>query len=362
MSAFTNVLEEIVFRELQLQIGELRPELQEQINISEVVAYTLNRLPPLFATSIVGYKRQHDYALNEINSQILKLIKSGIRTVAFIGDPLHDKKPLPSHLFINNSGVLYQLSKILNRKYLYWRDLPYIVKKLARHSTNDQDQTVIQSDETIVQPESRISSRNKLLISQSKRFKEKQVERKQKELTYLNERLNKDLNIPSDPIFEDFSQDISWSDERKTADAMEIEYKALEVYTLQAQLGMINVLEYLVFEILQRMLNPSLYANLNINEVVAYTLNRFPPMYATSNRGFKYLRHKMITEFSRDLIITVRSGVIKIMNCPRPDSSPLLFYKFAQEHEQALAEINNVLNREDVSLNNVVEIVQGLLA
>ena len=69
MSAFTNVLEEIVFRELQLQIEELRPELQEQINISEVVAYTLNRLPPLFATSIVGYKRQHDYALNELNSR-----------------------------------------------------------------------------------------------------------------------------------------------------------------------------------------------------------------------------------------------------------------------------------------------------
>ena len=84
-------------------------------------------------------------------------------------------------------------------------------------------------------------------------------------------------------------------------------------------------------------------------------------MYATSDRGFRYLRRKAIIEFSRDLIITARSGVIKIMNCPRHDSSPTHFHKFAQEHEQALAELNNVLNREDISMNNVVEIVQALV-
>jgi|JFJP01.1.fsa_nt_gi hypothetical protein len=367
MSAFINVLEEIVFRELHLQIEELRPESQKQINISEVVAYTLNRLPPLFATSIVGYKRQRDYALNELKPQVLQLIKYGIRTVTFVGDPLHDKKPLPNNLFIDNAGVLYQLSKTLNRKYLRWRDLPNIIREMVRHSTylnsigNDEDQTIIQCNETKIQPESHVSSRNKLLLSQSKRFKEKRLAHKQKELTYLNEVLNKDLNVAIIPVFGDLDQGVSWSDEKKAMDAMEIEYKALEAYTLQAQLGMINVLEHLIFVILQRMVNPDLYANLNINEVVAYTLNRFPPMYATSDRGFRYLRRKAIIEFSRDLIIAVRSGVIKIVNCPRPEHSPTHFHKFAQEHEQALAELNNVLNREDIALDNVVEIVQALV-
>lgn len=366
MGTFINVLEEIVFRQIHLQIEDLRPELQQKINVAEVTAYALNRLPPLFATSIDGYKYQSDYALNKLKPQILQLIKYGIRTVTFVGDPLHDNSPLPNHVFINNAGVLHQLSTILNRKYLRWRDVPHVVKELVNKSTylnslsESNNHMIIQSEETIIQAESHISGRNKLLLAQSKRFKEKRLAHKQKEMTYLNEVLDKNLDVDVIPIFADIFQDLSWADEKKAKDAMEIEYKALEAYTLQAKLGMINVLEHLILVIIERMVKVDLYASLNIDEIVAYTLNRFPPMYATSDRGFKYQRRKAIIEFSRELIITVRSGVLRVMNCPRFNASPTHFHKFAQEHEQALASLSRILNRDDISLYNVVEVVKSL--
>ena len=68
---------------------------------------------------------------------------------------------------------------------------------------------------------------------------------------------------------------------------LKMEYRALQSYTLEAQLGLINVIEHLVFRAIERITTPELYAKINLNEVAAYALNRLPPMYATSDRGFK---------------------------------------------------------------------------
>lgn len=119
MSTFVNVLEEIVVNEIYNQMNELRPELQHKIKVAEVLAYTLNRLPPMFATSMTGWKHQYDYALNELHPRIVQLIKRGNQIVIF-GDPIHDVTPLPTQLFLNVSGLLYQLSKLFGKKYLRW--------------------------------------------------------------------------------------------------------------------------------------------------------------------------------------------------------------------------------------------------
>jgi len=111
MSTFVNVLEEIVVNEIYNQMNELRPELQQKIKVAEVLAYTLNRLPPMFATSITGWKYQYDRALNELYPRIVQLIKRGNQIVIF-GDPIHDATPLPNKLFINSPGLLHQLSKL----------------------------------------------------------------------------------------------------------------------------------------------------------------------------------------------------------------------------------------------------------
>ena len=41
---FANVLEEVVVKEVHVQIEELRPEVQPKVKVAEVTAYALNRL------------------------------------------------------------------------------------------------------------------------------------------------------------------------------------------------------------------------------------------------------------------------------------------------------------------------------
>ena len=152
MSVFVNVLEEIVVKEVHNQIGELRTEIQYKINIGEVTAYSLNRLPPLFATSMKGWHYQHDYALTKLKPQISLIVKRGIQTV-LVGDPLHSATPVHNHLFVTKSGALHQLGQILRRKYLRWRDVPALVQEIVdksaylRQINNCQDITITQVSE-----------------------------------------------------------------------------------------------------------------------------------------------------------------------------------------------------------------------
>ncbi|MFM7601163.1 MAG: late competence development ComFB family protein, partial [Pseudanabaena sp.] len=238
MHIFINVLEEIIVKEVRIQIEELRPEIQLRVKVAEVVAYTLNRLPPLFATSMIGWKYQYDYALNELHPQISQIVMHGIKAILF-GDPLHDSTPLPKHLFLNSAGVLYQLNQLLKRKYLRWRDIPIIVREISdkylhfNQISNSQDQTLIQEiEETRLQNINHLNHQHRAVISSSKRFMQKQLIQKQQESFHLE--------LEKAWAFHINSYEGSWSQEKRAKDALEMEYRALESYTLEAQLGLIN--------------------------------------------------------------------------------------------------------------------------
>lgn len=359
MPIFINVLEEIIVKEVRIQIEELRPEMQPKVKVAEVVAYALNRLPPLFATSMFGWKYQYDYALNELHPQIAQTIKHGIKAILF-GDPLHDTTPLPKHLFLNSAGVLHQLNQLLKRKYLRWRDVPVIVKEMSDKCSqfsqinNLEDQTIIQGlEETRLQDVNHLNRQHRAVLSSSKRFMQKQLVQKQEEAFRLELEKAWDSHIKS--------CEGSWSSDKRAKDALEMEYRALESYTLEAQLGLINVLEHLVFLVIEKATPPELNQQFNKSEVAAYALNRLPAMYATSVRGFRHLRQKAISELSRELIGTVRNGIMKVLKIPHTDLQPIAAYRFTQEYEQAILDLRTFLGRNDITLHNVVAIVQDLL-
>ena len=356
MRAFINVLEEIIVKEVRIQIEELRPEIQPKIKVAEVTAYALNRLPPLCATSMNGWKYQYEYALNELDSQISQIVKYGIQTVLF-GDPLHDITPLPNNLFLNSAGVLHQVNQIFNRKYLRWRDVPVIVKEMFSKCSgqigNSQDQTLIQDvGETKFQQVSHLTHHHRALLSSSKRFMQKQLLQKQQEALRLEVEQAWASHL--------YLSEGSWSSEKRAKDALEMEYRALEAYTLQAELGIVNVLEHLVVLVIEKVVTPEMYEQINKSEVTAYALNRLPPMYATSVRGFRHLRQRAIAELSRELIGAVRTGVMKVQKLSRTDLQPIAVYRFTQEYEQAILDLRTFLGRDDISLNNVVAIIEDL--
>jgi hypothetical protein len=358
MYIFINVLEEIVVKEVRIQIQQLRPQLQPKVKVEEAVAYTLNRLPPLFATSMIGWKYQYDYSLIKLYPQISQTINRGIKA-NLLGDPLRDTTPLPKHLFLNNAGVLHQLNQLLKRQHLRWRDVPIIVRNLSDQCSrfsqinNLEDQTVIQDiEETRLQDVNDLNHQHRTILSSSKRFMQKQRVKKQQEAFALEQQKAWDSHLKT-------SED-SWSSDNRAKDALEMEYRALEAYTLGAELGIVNVLEHLVFQIIEKA-TPEISQQFNKGEVAAYALNRLPAMYATSVRGFRILRQKAVSDLSRELIGNVRTGIMKVLKNPHTELQPIVAYRFNQEYEHAILDLRTYLRRDDITLHNIVEIVQDLL-
>ncbi|MFM6347103.1 MAG: late competence development ComFB family protein, partial [Dolichospermum sp.] len=221
-----NVLEEILVKETYNQIDDLRPELQSKakVKVAEVLAYALNRLPPLFVTSPSGWHHQSNYATSDLQPQISQLVKQGLKN-ALLGDPIHDLTPLPNHLFSNSAGVLHQLSKIFGRSHIRWRDVPALVESIISRSVINKisDETIIQSDDaTVIQGGADHLSRYTLgLVYGSKRFREKLATQQREQESNLQESHQ------------------TWTWEMKERDMAEMEYRALQAYTLQARLGMI---------------------------------------------------------------------------------------------------------------------------
>lgn len=89
---YINVLEAIVIEEVERKIEKLPPHLAKYINPAQVVAYALNRLPSLYATSEEGWRRQQLKARTELKNQIIMAVRQGFAAVQ--KDPLKVTTPL----------------------------------------------------------------------------------------------------------------------------------------------------------------------------------------------------------------------------------------------------------------------------
>jgi Late competence development protein ComFB len=89
---YRNVLEPLVAEEVQRQLENLSPELVSYINPEQAIAYALNRLPALYATSEEGWNRQQQKAKTELAQQIALATKSALKAV--FQNPLKPATPL----------------------------------------------------------------------------------------------------------------------------------------------------------------------------------------------------------------------------------------------------------------------------
>jgi hypothetical protein len=86
MTSLKNVLEEIVVLEVQEQLTHLSPTAREAINLSEVTAFALNRLPVLYASTSRGWLQQRKRAHGELQHQIVSSVQQALLGVK--RDPL----------------------------------------------------------------------------------------------------------------------------------------------------------------------------------------------------------------------------------------------------------------------------------
>ncbi len=75
---FINVMEELVITETIAQITAIELNNDVQLDVGDIAAYALNRLPPLYATTEEGASYQRERAQKELQNLITQQVESAI--------------------------------------------------------------------------------------------------------------------------------------------------------------------------------------------------------------------------------------------------------------------------------------------
>ncbi|MGB3240512.1 MAG: late competence development ComFB family protein [Geitlerinemataceae cyanobacterium] len=75
---FINVMEELVLSEAISRIAEIEVKTNHSIDVGDIAAYALNRLPPLYATTEEGADYQRSRAKEKLQELISKQVQEAI--------------------------------------------------------------------------------------------------------------------------------------------------------------------------------------------------------------------------------------------------------------------------------------------
>ncbi|MGA7937555.1 MAG: late competence development ComFB family protein [Kovacikia sp.] len=123
---YRNVMESLVLEEAEKQFKRLPAKISAYVNKAEVIAYALNRLPPLYATSQKGWQQQRDRASKDMEAKIVVAVRQAIAAVQ--RDPLRAVVPLKVEEEQASLSALQGLKELLRREELSWREVVDIVE------------------------------------------------------------------------------------------------------------------------------------------------------------------------------------------------------------------------------------------
>lgn len=129
MGIYKNVMELLVEEEVSRQYEALSPRIASYVNPTELVAYALNQLPALYATSEKGLEYQLRRGKEKYMAQIAQAVKRALAAVS--RDPLRSSNPLQDQLSISTPlrEVLHQMRLLLRNDKVDWESLPNAVEQ-----------------------------------------------------------------------------------------------------------------------------------------------------------------------------------------------------------------------------------------
>jgi hypothetical protein len=107
---FINVMEELVLTEAISQVAEVEAKSETTLDLGDVAAYALNRLPPLYATTEEGASYQRENARSKLSELIAQQVSESV------GRSLNQPEFFPERKEIQRSeetGLLDQVNKLL---------------------------------------------------------------------------------------------------------------------------------------------------------------------------------------------------------------------------------------------------------
>jgi hypothetical protein len=125
-----------------------------------------------------------------------------------------------------------------------------------------------------------------------------------------------------------------------------------------------NVLEKLVLSLTYHQiqkLHPAISETIDLGEATAYVLNRLPPMYATSEKGYKSLRLRAREVYGKEVVTFIKEAISVCVESPNLGKMPLPLARFEAELEEALEQVSWILQRDDLNWRNAPFLVEECL-
>lgn len=325
MQSCKNAIEELVIAEIDSQISHLPKYRRDQMNLSEVAAYALNRLPPMYATSKLGWMRQRKKAITEMRPQIESAVRRALVSVK--PDALRDASPLPVQEVASHARSLAALQQIIGAENASWRDIP----------------TALENALNTIKLKAAIS--NTYMVTGKRDATagdETAIGRKSPEISWRGRHLKTSASDAQD--------------DRKARD--------FQTYMVDVNYQFSNVLEKLVLSLAYHQtqkLHPAIAETVDLGEATAYVLNRLPPMYATSEKGYQALRQRAREVYGKEVVAALKEAIAVCVESPSLDKVPLPLARFEAELEEALEQVCWILQRDDINWRNAPFIVEECL-
>lgn len=133
---YRNVMEPLVIAEADSQIKQLPVKVAQYVNRTDVIAYALNRLPPLYATSERGWQEQNTKVNRELRGQIQLAVRQALAAVQ--RDPIRSAVPLKSQDLRDADHALQGLKELLRFNDLSWQNVVDRVEQVLIQTTRGE--------------------------------------------------------------------------------------------------------------------------------------------------------------------------------------------------------------------------------
>jgi hypothetical protein len=134
------------------------------------------------------------------------------------------------------------------------------------------------------------------------------------------------------------------------------------IYTLKGKLKYMNVAEKFIMIATLHLMAGLTSDEVDLVEVAAHALNHFPQMYVTSERGLTLLRQKAHANLP-EYIEQVRKSFARVKYSSRSLSSePLYSADFNLEYKEAMTALRKMLDREDLTPDNLIDVIKKFIA
>ncbi|MBW4512256.1 MAG: late competence development ComFB family protein [Scytonematopsis contorta HA4267-MV1] len=107
---FINVMEELVLTEAIASVAEIEATSETTLDVGDIAAYALNRLPPLYATTEEGAAIQRQRAKDQLQELIAQQVSEGISLYLDRPSPFPERQALGKS---TGNEILRQVSNLL---------------------------------------------------------------------------------------------------------------------------------------------------------------------------------------------------------------------------------------------------------